>query len=43
VAEAPRAFMRGEGWSDLDDACPVCLPDDVVVIELVGATKRPAI
>ena len=42
-SEAPRAFMQGEGWSDVDDACKECLPDDRVVITMVGARERPAI
>jgi hypothetical protein len=37
------AYRQGEGWSDMEDACQVCLPEDRVVITIVGATERPAI
>jgi hypothetical protein len=36
-------YREGEGWSDVQEACPTCLPDERVVITLEGATERPAI
>jgi hypothetical protein len=36
-------YLRGEGWSDLNDACTACLPEDPLVITLEGATERPAL
>jgi hypothetical protein len=37
------AYREGEGWSDVAEACQACLPEDRIVIKLVGATERPAI
>ena len=37
------AYREGEGWSDVAEACQACLPEDRIVIKLVGATEPPAI
>lgn len=41
AAPAFAGYMQGEGWSDVEEACPACLPENRVVITLVGVTERP--